>query len=170
MRQSMLDDFWGEEDEDEDTQKDKYLTFHLGDEDYGLEIKYVTEIISIQKITEVPDLPNFVKGVINLRGQVIPTLDLRLRFGLQPRDYDERTCVIITRMNEMPVGIIVDTVNEVMDIPAENVTPPPSIQKGAAHRFIQGLGRVGDSVKIILNAEKLLHGDELEMLEAAGRQ
>ena len=167
MRQSMIDDFWGDDEEDDDTQKDKYLTFRLDEEDYGLEIRHVKEIISIQKITDVPDLPDFVKGVINLRGQVIPTLDLRLRFGLPPKEYDERTCIIITHMNEIPVGVIVDTVNEVLDIPPEMITPPPSVQKGVAHRFIQGLGRVGEDVKIILNAEKLLHEDELEALESS---
>ncbi|MDR2391586.1 MAG: chemotaxis protein CheW [Planctomycetota bacterium] len=165
MRQSILDDFWGEDDEDDDTQKDKYLTFRLDMEDYGIEIRHVKEIISIQKITEVPDLPDFVKGVINLRGQIIPTLDLRMRFGLTPKDYDERTCIIITHMNEILVGVIVDTVNEVLDIPAEMISPPPSVQRGAAHRFISGLGRVRDDVKIILNAEKLLHEEEIEALE-----
>lgn len=165
MRQSIMDDFWSDEEEDEDTLKDRYLTFRLGEEDYGIEIRHVTEIISIQKITDVPDLPDFVKGVINLRGQVIPTLDLRLRFGLSAKDYTERTCVIITKMNDILVGVIVDTVNEVLNIPPENISPPPSVQKGAAHRFVEGLGRVGDAVKIILNAEKLLHGDELEMLD-----
>ena len=166
MRQTLLDEFWGEEEEDEDTQKDKYLTFRLGNEDYGLEISHITEIISIQKITDVPDLPAFVKGVINLRGQVIPTLDLRLRFGLASKDYDERTCIIITKMQDTPVGIIVDTVNEVLDIPPQDISPPPAVQKGTAHRFIQGLGRCNDSVKILLNAEKLLHDDELEDISA----
>ncbi len=165
MRQSMIDDFWNDDGEDDDTQKDKYLTFRLDVEDYGLEIRHVKEIISIQKITDVPDLPDFVKGVINLRGQVIPTLDLRLRFGLPFKEYDERTCIIITHMSDIPVGVIVDTVNEVLDIPAETISPAPSVQKGVAHRFIQGLGRVGDEVKIILNAEKLLHEDEIEALE-----
>ena len=166
MRQSMIDDFWGDDEEEDDTQKDKYLTFHLDVEDYGIEIRHVKEIISIQKITDVPDLPDFVKGVINLRGQVIPTLDLRLRFGLPFKEYDERTCIIITHMNDSPVGVVVDTVNEVLDIPPEMIAPPPSVQKGAAHRFILGLGRVGEDVKIILNAGKLLHEDELEALEA----
>ncbi len=115
----------------------------------------------------MPDLPDFVKGVINLRGQVIPTLDLRLRFGLPFKEYDERTCIIITNMNDIQVGVIVDTVNEVLDIPGETISPAPSVQKGAAHRFIQGLGRVGEEVKIILNAGRLLHEDELEALEAA---
>ena len=165
MRQSIMDDLWADEEEDEDTLKDRYLTFHLGGEDYGIEIRHVTEIIGIQKITDIPDLPDFIKGVINLRGQVIPTLDLRLRFGLPAKDYNERTCVIITRMNDVPVGVIVDTVNEVVSIPLEQIAPPPTVQKGLAHRFIEGLGRVGDSVKIILNAEKLLHDDELELLE-----
>ncbi len=167
MRQTMLDDFWGDEEEDDDTQRDKYLTFHLDVEDYGIEIRHIKEIISIQKITDVPDLPDFVKGVINLRGQVIPTIDLRLRFGLPFREYDERTCIIITHMNDTPIGVVVDAVNEVLDIPPEMITPPPSVQKGAAHRFILGLGRVGDEVKIILNAGKLLHEDEIEALEAA---
>ncbi|MDR3077341.1 MAG: chemotaxis protein CheW [Planctomycetota bacterium] len=168
MRQSVLEDFWSDDEEDDDTQKDKYLTFRLDVEDYGLEIRHVKEIISIQKITDVPDLPDFVKGVINLRGQIIPTLDLRLRFGIAAKDYDERTCIIITHMNEIPVGVIVDTVNEVLDIPAEMIAPPPSVQKGAAHRFIQGIGRVGNDVKIILNADKLLHEDEVEALGTMG--
>jgi purine-binding chemotaxis protein CheW len=167
MRQSMIDDFWGDDEEDDDTQKDKYLTFRLDVEDYGLEIRHVKEIISIQKITDVPDLPEFVKGVINLRGQVIPTIDLRLRFGLPFKEYDERTCIIITNMNEIQVGVIVDTVNEVLDVPAETISPPPSVQRGVAHRFILGLGRVGDEVKIILNAQRLLHDEELEVLEAS---
>ena len=164
MRQSMLDDFWGDDEEDDDTQKDKYLTFRLDVEDYGLEIRHVKEIISIQKITDVPDLPDFVKGVINLRGQIIPTLDLRLRFGIAAKDYDELTCIIITHMSDIPVGIIVDTVNEVLDISPEMIAPPPLVQKGAAHRFIQGIGRVGNDVKIILNADKLLREDEIEAL------
>lgn len=167
MRQSLIDDFWNDDEDDDDTQKDKYLTFRLDVEDYGLEIRHVKEIISIQKITDVPDLPDFIKGVINLRGQVIPTLDLRLRFGLPEKQYDERTCIIITNMNDVSVGVIVDTVNEVLDIPSEMITPPPSVHKGVAHRFIQGLGRVGEDVKIILNAEKLLHEDELEALGSA---
>lgn len=164
MRQNMIDEYWDDDEEEEDTQEDKYLTFRLDMEEYGLEIMHVKEIISIQKITDVPDLPDFVKGVINLRGQVIPTLDLRLRFGLPAKEYDDRTCIIITHMNEIPVGIIVDQVNEVLDIEPEKIAPAPSVQKGAAHRFIQGLARVGDDVKIILDAQKLLHEDELEQL------
>jgi len=167
MRQAIFDTLLNEE-EEEDTLKDKYLTFHLAGEDYGLEIRYVTEIVSIQKITDVPDLPPFVKGVINLRGQVIPVLDLRLRFGMEPREYDERTCVIITRLAESSVGLVVDTVNEVHDIPPQNIAAPPAVRKGGAARFVQGFGRVGDKVEILLNAHQLLGEEELDALESIG--
>jgi len=168
MRQSLVDDFLSEEyEEDEDTQKDKYLTFRLGDESFGIEIRYVTEIVSIQKITSVPDLPAFVKGAINLRGQVIPVIDLRLRFGMPPREYDERTCVVITRLEDITVGMVVDMVSEVLVIPPADMSPPPSMSKGGASRFVQGLGRVGDSVKIILTAGKMLRDDEMEAVAGA---
>jgi len=167
MRQSLVDDFLNEEEEDEDTQKDKYLTFRLGDEDFGIEIRHVTEIVSIQKITAVPDLPAFVKGAINLRGQVIPVIDLRLRFGMPPREYSERTCIVITRLGDITVGMVVDMVSEVLVIPPSDMSPPPSMSRGGASRFVQGLGRVEDSVKIILNAGKMLRDDEMEAVAGA---
>lgn len=159
---NLDDDLFDEE--DEDTQKDRYLTFRISDEDYGIEIKYVTEIIGIQKITEVPDMPDFVKGVINLRGQVIPVMDVRTRFNIKPREYDDRTCVIVISIKENTIGLVVDTVNEVRDIPEENVSPPPKIAKGSSSRYIQGMGRVGEEVKILLNVEQLLFEEELEAL------
>ncbi len=103
--------------EQEDTQKGKYLTFTLGNEIYGIGISHVIEIIGIQKITEVPDMPDYVRGVINLRGQVIPILDVRTRFMMPFRDYDERTCVVVVQVSERFIGLVVDTVNEVADIP-----------------------------------------------------
>jgi purine-binding chemotaxis protein CheW len=163
----MLDEALYDDEEDEDTQKDKYLTFHLAEEDYGIEIRYVTEILSFQKITAVPDLPNFVKGVVNLRGQVIPVVDLRLRFGLEEREYTDRTCIIFTKVRENSVGLVVDTVNEVRDIPAKDVAPPPQVSKGVASRFVQGLGRINDKVEIILNADLLLSEDDAEALQSA---
>lgn len=155
---------------DEDTQKDKYLTFRLAQEDYGLELRHVTEIVVIQKITEVPDLPAFVKGVINLRGQVIPVLDVRARFHLPERLYDERTCVVVVNIGDTAVGLIVDTVNEVLTIPAANLCPPPKLAKGRSARFIQSLGKVGDDVKILLDVNKLLFDEELAQLEALENQ
>jgi len=145
-----------DEDEDEDTQEDKFLTFVLADEEYGIEIRYVTEIIGMQKITEVPDVPSYIRGVINLRGKVIPVMDVRLRFNLLERPYDDPTCIVVINVAEQAVGLIVDRVSEVLDIPKDEIEPPPQVRKGSSSRFIQGLGKVGDTVKILLNAEKLL--------------
>ena len=147
-------------DEEEDTQKDKFLTFHLAGEDYGIEIAHVTEIIGIQKITEVPDMPDFVKGVINLRGKVIPVMDVRRRFNLEARDYDDRTCIIVVDIRGTAVGLVVDKVNEVADIPADQVEPPPMTNQASASRFIQGLGKIGDEVKILLTIDRLLFDDD----------
>ncbi len=159
----MEDDLY----DDEDTMKDKYLTFHLAGEDYGLDIVFVTEIIGIQKITEVPDMPNFVKGVINLRGKVIPVMDVRLRFNLQERDYDERTCIVVVDINGTAVGLVVDQVNEVADIPEAQVEPPPRTTKGTTSRFLKGMGKVDEEVRILLNVDKLLYDEEMEMLAGA---
>ena len=155
-------------DEEEDSQKDKYLTFHIANEDFGIEIAYVTEIVGIQNITEVPDMPPFVKGVINLRGQVIPVIDVRIRFGLPSRAYDDRTCVVVVNINSTSIGLLVDTVNEVLNIPAEQVSPPPAIHSGSGGRYIQGMGKVGDTVKILLDVNRLLYEKELETLAATG--
>jgi purine-binding chemotaxis protein CheW len=149
--------------ETEDTLKDMYLSFRLGDEDYCLEIRYVTEIVGIQKVTEVPDMPHFVKGVVNLRGQVIPVIDMRLRFNMMGREYDERTCIVVINLRggQVQVGLVVDTVNEVRSIEEVNVSPPPKSGTGQCAQYIRGLGKVGDDVKIILDANKLLFEDEL---------
>lgn len=153
----MEDDLY----EDEDTMKDKYLTFHLAGEDYGIDIAYVTEIIGIQKITEVPDMPDYVKGVINLRGKVIPVMDVRLRFHLPERDYDERTCIIVVDIDSTAVGLVVDQVNEVADIPEKDVEPPPRSSKGASSRYLKGMGKVENEVRILLSVDKLLQDEEL---------
>ncbi|MFX4263579.1 chemotaxis protein CheW [Pelotomaculum propionicicum] len=142
--------------EDEDTQVDKFLTFILCQEEYGIEIRYVTEIIGIQNIAEVPDMPHYIKGVINLRGKVIPVMDVRQRFGLKEREYDDRTCIIVINIDEQSVGLIVDRVSEVLDIPEAQVEPSPKVKSGESSRFIQGMGKVGDHVKILLNAHQLL--------------
>ncbi len=137
----------------EDSQRDLFLTFHLHDEDYGVAINYVTEIIGIQKITRVPDLPDEIKGVINLRGRVIPVMDVRLKFGLPPRDYDERTCVIVVEVNDNTTGLVVDRVNEVVEIAASQIEPPPCHNREQG--YVQGLGKVGTEVKILLDVESL---------------
>ncbi|MGL6193691.1 MAG: chemotaxis protein CheW [Thermoguttaceae bacterium] len=147
--------------EEEDTLKDMYLSFRLGDEDYCLEIRHVTEIVGIQKVTEVPDMPHYVKGVVNLRGQVIPVIDMRLRFNMPGREYDERTCIVVINLHGGQVGLVVDTVNEVRSIEESNVSPPPKSGGAQSAQYIRGLGKVGEDVKIILDANKLLFEDEL---------
>lgn len=146
----------------EDTLKDMYLTFRLGHEDYGIEIRYVTEIVGMQKITEVPDMPDFVKGVVNLRGQVIPVIDMRLRFHMMQQDYDERTCIVVVNIGGTQVGLVVDTVNEVRNIDEDQVSPPPKAAGAASAQYIQGMGKVGETVVILLEGQKLLREHELE--------
>lgn len=155
-------------DEEDDTLEGKYLTFPLGKEEYGLEIRNVTEIVGIQRITEVPDMPPFIRGVINLRGKVIPVMDVRARFNLEPREFDDHTCIIVVNLNGTAVGLVVDTVSEVMNIPLQQIDPPPSVKKGETSRYLQGLGKVGDSVKILLDIRKLLYDEELEQIASIG--
>ena len=143
---------------DQDTMQGMYLTFDLAGEGYGLEIRYVTEIIGIQKVTNIPDMPEHVIGVLNLRGKVIPIIDVRLRFNLPLREYDERTCIIVVSVNDNPVGLVVDQVSEVVDIELKDIEPPPAIGKKNGH-YIQGLGKVSEKVKILLDVEVLVEDE-----------
>jgi len=113
----------------------------------------------MQKISEVPDVPHFIKGVTNLRGQVIPVMDMRLRFNLPWRDYDDRTTIIVLELDGVSTGLVVDRVNEVVDIQPKQIDPPPSWHKDGSHGVISGLGKTDDSVSIILNVPRLL-GEE----------
>ncbi len=151
------------EEQDEDTLKGKYLIFLLGNEMYGMEIRYITEIIGIQPITEVPEMPGYVKGITNLRGKIIPVMDVRLRFKKAPREYDDRTCIIVLETNDISIGLIVDSVSEVIPIEEEDIAPPPDINKGS-HNYIKGIGKAGGSVKLLLDCQKLLTDDELQSL------
>ena len=146
---------------DQDTMHGMFLTFDLAGEGYGLEIRYVTEIIGIQKVTNIPDMPEHVIGVLNLRGKVIPIIDVRLRFNLPLREYDERTCIIVVNINENPVGLVVDQVSEVVDITEKDIEPPPATGKDSGH-YIQGLGKIGEKVKILLNVEALVDDEDMD--------
>lgn len=152
---------------DEDAQKDRYLTFRLGDEAYGIEIRHVTEIIVMQEITKVPDLPDAMIGVINLRGNVISVMDMRKRFHLESREYDDRTCTVVVDINGLAIGLVVDTVNEVLYLPEENVDPPPKTHSGLKSSYIMGMGKVDNQVKILLDIESILQEDEIEQLSQA---
>jgi purine-binding chemotaxis protein CheW len=153
-----------------DTQKDKYLTFQIAKEDYAIEIRNVIEIIGMLEITEVPDMPEYLIGIINLRGKVIPVIDVRTRFHLDVRDYDKRTCIIIIKLMENSVGLIVDEVSEVLNIAEENIDAPPKTMKGTRSRFIKGFGKVGKQVKIILDIDRLLNDDGVEELESVSEK
>ena len=143
---------------EEESVKKKFLTFILSEQSYGIDINHVTEIIGLQRITEVPDTPEYVEGVINLRGKVIPVIDVRLRFGLESREHDARTCIVVIEVGSTAVGLIVDTVQEVLDIPTQDIDQPPDLHGGSSQRFVSAMAKVGDSVKIILDAEALLFG------------
>ena len=142
--------------QDEDTQEGKYLTFSLGKEEYGIEIRFVTEIIGIQPITDLPDTPVFVKGVVNLRGKVIPVIDVRLRFNFSEKEYTDRTCIVVVTIRGMTLGLIVDSVSEVIDIAANQIEPLPKVNQITGSRHIQGLAKVGEQVKILLDITNLL--------------
>jgi len=151
--------------EEEDTQKGKFLTFELGKEVYGIEIKNVTEIIGVQQITEVPEVPAYVKGIINLRGKIIPVVDLRLKFKREALAYDDRTCIIVIDIGNMSVGLIVDTVAEVLRITEENLVPPPAVKTGFHNKFIKEIGKIGADVIIILDCEKLFSEEDVVSFE-----
>ncbi len=139
----------------------KYLTFVLGSEEYGLEILKVREIIGVMEITTVPQTPVFIKGVINLRGKVIPVIDLRLKFGMPEAEPTEETCIIVVDIMGSLMGILVDTVSEVLDINANQIEPAPAFGGSIDTNFILGMGKVKDRVEILLDINKVLSTEEL---------
>ena len=149
--------------EEEDTQKDKYLTFSLADEIYGIDIAVVIEIIGIQNITQVPEVPDYVRGIINLRGKIIPVVDMRLRFKRDFREYTDRTCVVVIEVHDVLIGLIVDGVAEVLDIKSDTVVPPPAL-KASQNKYIRGIGKLKESVVLLLDWEKLFSEDDKELL------
>ena len=143
----------------------KYLTFALGKEEYGLEILKVREIIGWLDITALPRTPGYVKGVVNLRGQVIVVVDLRSKFAMEAAPKTDQTCIIVVEIahagRTLSTGIIVDRVSEVLEIPAENIEAPPTFGSSVATDFILGMGKVGEAVKILLDIDKVLEAQEL---------
>jgi purine-binding chemotaxis protein CheW len=138
----------------------KYLTFALGAEEYGLEILKVREIIGYMEITAVPQTPHYVKGVINLRGQVIPVIDLRANFGMEITEVTEETCIIVVEISsgnrKFSTGVVVDRVQEVLDIKGKDIEQAPQFGSSVNTDFILGMGKIGDSVKILLDIDKVL--------------
>jgi len=143
----------------------KYLTFALGAEEYGLEILKVREIIGYMDVTAVPRTPPHVKGVINLRGQVIPVVDLRLKFGMPEAEVTDQTCIIVVEIRQADktfnTGIVVDRVSEVLDITTDQIEDPPQLGSTVEVNFILGMAKVGEAVKILLDIDKVLGNGEL---------
>ena len=142
----------------------KYLTFVLADEEYGLEILRVREIIKMMEITAVPRTPEFVKGVINLRGKVIPVMDLRLKFDMPAVETTDETCVIVVNLGQVDMGIVVDQVQEVLDIVEDDVEDAPSFGVSVDTDFILGMGKTDDNVTILLDINKVLEEQEVAEL------
>ena len=146
------------------TKSGKYLTFVLAEEFYGLEILKVREIIGLMPITAVPRMPNFMKGVINLRGKVIPVIDLRLKFEMPEADHTEETCIIVVRVGEVEIGVLVDRVSEVLNIGGADIEDAPSFGTQVNTDFILGMGKAGNRVTILLDIARVLtQGDVAEM-------
>jgi purine-binding chemotaxis protein CheW len=148
----------------------KYLTFSLADEEYGIGILKVKEIIGMMRITPVPQTPDFVKGVINLRGKVIPVLDLRLRFGMGGNEYTERSCIIVVEISvgagKIHIGIVVDSVSEVLNIKGSDIEDTPSFGTTLNTAYILGMAKTGGGgVKILLDIDRVLSSDELLLLD-----
>lgn len=143
----------------------KLLTFSLASEDYGISILKVKEIIGMMEITPVPRTPEFIKGVINLRGKIIPVMDLRTKFGMTEQEYDERTCIIVVEVimkgAQKLIGVVVDMVSEVVTLPNEQIEPPPEYGTSAEHNAILGIGKIKDKVVIILDIDEIFICDEL---------
>lgn len=140
------------------------VTFYLADEEFGVNIHDLQEIIRMMSITRVPKAPPFVEGVINLRGQVIPIIDLRKRIGLPPREYDKATRIIVVQIEKKTVGFVVDAVGEVRRIPSRVVEPPPPMVAGIESDYISGVGKLGDVLLILLDLNRLLSEEEREQL------
>ena len=141
------------------------VTFHVGDEEFGVEILAVREINRMMEITRVPHAPPFVEGVINLRGQVIPVVDLRRRFGMPPREHDRNTRIVVVELGDKVVGFVVDSVSEVLRVPASLVEPPPPIVGGVEREYLEGVVKLEDRLLILLNLQRLLGEDEAKELE-----
>jgi len=144
----------------------KYLTFRLADEEYGLEILKVQTIIQMQEVTKVPRTPDFIRGVINLRGKVIPVIDLRVKFGFEACEDTDKTCIVVVQVNTegneaVTMGIVIDEVNEVPQIGADDIQETPSFGASVNTDFILGMAKLGDSVKILLDIDKVLSSSEI---------
>lgn len=144
----------------------KYLTFWTAKQLFGVPIAHVVQIVGMQAITEIPEFPSYAKGIINLRGSIIPLIDIRLRLGKPECDYDERTCIIVTSIEEKDVGFIVDAVDAVTAIQDKDIAPPPQVS-GSMSNYITGVGKLEDGVALLMDARKIICGGDFDIITAS---
>lgn len=152
---------------EEDSQKGKFMTFQTGKEYFGISISYVNEIIVMQPITAIPEVEDYIKGLINLRGKIIPVIDVRVRFKMEPKEYTDRTCIIVINVKSTVIGLIVEKIAEVDTITEDDIVPPPTLgrKENEHNKYVYGLARTGDTVKLLLDPEKLIKDEDLEAFE-----
>ncbi len=148
-------------------EKQQFVTFYLNEEAYAIEALSVQEIIELTNITKVPHLPGFLKGVINLRGTIVPVVDLKMKFGMHSEGYKKHTCVIVTEFTGGVMGLIVDAVSDVLAMSEETISEPPSFGARIKTEFIKGMGRFGDDLVIILDVDRVLTDEEVSILSEA---
>ena len=153
--------------DEQEAQKGMYMTFKSGNEYYGIKIQYVNEIVGFQDITPVPETESYIMGLINLRGKIIPVIDVQKRFGQEPSEYNDRTCIIVVDVKATTEGLIVEKIAEAVEIKDENILPPPTISRvdRIQNKYVYGIAKVGDSVKLLLDPERLLGDEEQQMTE-----
>lgn len=151
---------------DEDSMKDRFLTFLTGEGTFGVEIQYVMEIVVIQPITRMPEMPDYIRGLMNLRGSIIPVLDTRIRFHLPQKEYDDQTCIIVIDAGSIPIGLIVDSVSDVLTIPSEDVVKTPEVSCKGNQRYVKNIGKAGGQVVMLLDYEKLMNEEDLDLIAA----
>lgn len=153
---------------EQEEEKKQFMTFRCCNEVYGISLDNVSEIIGLQQFTSIPETEDYIMGLINLRGKIIPVIDVRIRFGQEPLEYNDRTSVIVIQVKETILGLIVDGIEGVADIATKNILPPPSVSslKVQSRKYVFGIGRVGSQVKLLLDPDKLIHdGQKDESLE-----
>lgn len=159
-----------EQTESSNSLDDKYLTFWTDKELFGIPISDVVQIISMQGITPLPDFPAYAKGVINLRSNIIPVIDVRIRFGKPEIEYNENTCIIVTSIEDSYMGFIVDSVDEVTNIEDDNISPPPKVSRDITNKYLTGIGQVGEKVVLLLDMAKILSENEFEQVHQTMEQ
>lgn len=166
-----LTNYRGQEAQSIEGKEGKYLTFTLDREEYGIGIRKIKEIIGMMPVISVPQTPDFIKGVVNLRGKVVPVIDLRLRFGLEERDYAERTCIIVVEVgaesHKVIMGIIVDSVSEVLNIKGDDIENTPAFGCILEMDYILGMAKMSGAVKILLDIDRVLTVNELSIIRKA---